>query len=150
MGIREEMPLLRRHEGEWKGTYIHVDASGNVLDRHESHLTCRIPPDAPADYHQINRYLWADGRREEHHFPAAFKDGKIWFDTERMQGHAWEIDENTMVLTWRYKADPETYLYEMIQLSSDGNHRARTWHWFQNGELIKRTLIKETRIHGNS
>ena len=40
----------------------------------------------------------------------------------------------------------DSSLYEMIQLSEDGNKRARTWHWFENGELVKRTLIKEERV----
>ena len=30
MSIREEMPLLARHEGEWLSEYIYVDNEGNV------------------------------------------------------------------------------------------------------------------------
>jgi hypothetical protein len=146
MAIKDEMPVLARHEGEWEGEYIYVDPEGRILDRHTSHLSCLFPSDGPHPYYQINRYVWADGRREEHQFPAAFKDRKIWFDSERIKGHAWEIDENTVVLTWAYKQEPESPLYEMIQISPDGNNRARTWHWFKNGELVKRTLIKERRV----
>jgi hypothetical protein len=146
MAIRDEMPVLVRHEGEWVGRYIYVDAAGQIVDQHASHLTCSFPADGSGDYFQINRYTWDDGRTEEHRFPATFKDGKIWFDSERILGHAWEVDDKTVILTWHYKTDPGNYLYEMIQLSPCGNHRARTWHWFDNGELVRRTLIKETRL----
>jgi Domain of unknown function (DUF3598), N-terminal len=146
MAIRDEMPVLARHEGEWTGTYTEVDIEGRIIDKFASHLTCSFPLDGSGDYFQINRYTWDDGHMEEHRFPANFKDGKIWFDSDRITGHAWEIDDKTIVLNWSYKNNPENYLYEMIQISSNGNHRARTWHWFNNGELFKRTLIKETRL----
>ena len=145
MSIRDEMPLLARHEGEWKGTYIHIDAEGHILDQHASHLSCEFPQDGPYPYFQTNRYTWADGRSEEIKFPATYHDGKLWFDTERIKGYAWEVDDKTILLTWVYTTEPENYLYEMIQLSPCGNHRARTWHWFKDGQLFKRTLIKEER-----
>ena len=34
----------------------------------------------------------------------------------------------------------------MIQLSDDRKHRSRTWQWFNNGKLLKRTLIDELKI----
>ena len=34
----------------------------------------------------------------------------------------------------------------MIQVSNNGNNRARTWHWFQNGILTRRTLINEVKL----
>jgi hypothetical protein len=42
--------------------------------------------------------------------------------------------------------DPANSLYELIYISPCGNHRARTWHWMETGELVKRTLIKEPRV----
>ncbi len=145
MSLRDEMPVLARHEGDWSGTYVYVDAHGNIIDQHESHLSCRFPTDGTSGYYQINRYTWADGRKEEHRFPATYRDRKVWFDTERIKGYAWEVDDKTIILTWIYKDDPSIYLYEMIQISTCGKHRARTWHWFKDGQLIKRTLINEER-----
>lgn len=146
MSIREEMPLLARHAGEWQGEYIYLDNAGNVLDRHDSHLTSTFPTDGSSDYHQTNRYTWADGRTEEIQFPGTYRDCRVYFDTARLKGHTWEVDDKTIILTWVYKNEPENYLYEMIQLSPCGNHRARTWHWFKNGEIFKRTIIKEQRV----
>ncbi len=44
------------------------------------------------------------------------------------------------------KNEPDTYLYEMIQMSDDGLTRARTWQWFKNDRLFQRTLIDESRV----
>ncbi len=144
--IKDEMPLLARHAGDWVGTYTLIDTEGNILDKHKSHLTCQFPESGPYAYYQVNRYEWADGKREEHQFPATYRDKQIWFDTDRIQGHAWEVDDATIILTWNYKSMPGTYLYEMIQLSPCGNYRARTWHWFSNYQIVRRTLIQEERV----
>ena len=146
MSLRNHMPLLARHEGEWIGEYVLVDAQGKEVDRHQSHLKCEFPEDGSHDYFQTNTYTWADGKKEVFSFPATYRDGRIWFDTERIEGSAWEIDSCTIVLTWNRKDLPGACLYEMIQLSEDGSHRTRTWHWLgASGEVENRTLIKETR-----
>ena len=38
--IREEMPVLTRHEGDWVGTYTLVDIEGKILEAAEA----RDPP----------------------------------------------------------------------------------------------------------
>lgn len=144
--IRLEMPVLSRHEGEWKGTYTLVDVNGNILDQHQSHLSCQFPETGEYPYYQINRYTWENGKTEEHQFPGTYKDKTLWFDTERIQGKAWEIDNSTVIFWFGYKQLPGAYLYEMIQISADKNNRARTWHWFKNDQIYQRTLIQEIRI----
>lgn len=144
--IRKDMPLLARHEGVWEGVYIHVDKDNKEIDRHRSRLQCRFPEEGSHAYYQINTYVWDDGRTEEIHFPASYRDGKIWWDTDRIVGNCWEADDQTILLKWVRKDLANAYLYEMIQLSADGNERARTWHWFENDELFKRTCIKEKRV----
>ena len=144
MGIRDEMPLLARHEGIWEGTYRFVDPLGNTIDEHASRLQCTFPDSG--DYFQVNEYTWSDGRTERLEFPAAYRDKAIHFDTDRMRGHAWEIDDNCIVLTWIYKADPEVSLYELIHLDASGKHRTRTWHWFKSGVCFQRTLIDERKV----
>ncbi len=150
MGIREGMPLLAKHEGEWDGVYTHVDADGNIIDQHKSHLSCTFPSgDDGGDYVQVNTYTWDDGRTEQHSFPAKYDGhGHLFFDTERMNGIIWGLDENVMYLTWKYKsADPniDQRLFEMIVLNDAGNHRSRTWQWLENGICVRRTLIQEVR-----
>ncbi len=140
------MPVLARHEGEWQGEYLHVDAAGREVDRHGAQLSCRFPESGPHDYYQVNVYTWSDGRHEEIHFPAVYRDKRLWWDTERIRGQAWEIDARTIVLHWTRKDMPDYYLYEMIQISEDNGRRARTWHWFERDTLVKRTCIREQRV----
>lgn len=150
MGIREGMPLLAKHDGEWEGVYTHVDHEGKIVDQHQSHLTCRFPEDGEYQYQQTNKYTWADGRTEEHSFPATYDGhGHLFFDTERMNGIIWGLDENVMFLTWKYKsADPalDQRLFEMIVLDDGGDQRSRTWQWLKNGFCYRRTLIQEVRV----
>ena len=123
--------------------------AGRVVDEHRSLLTCTLVdgPDAAAEpYRQVNEYEWADGRTERHEFPGTYRDGRLWFDTARIHGYAYETDERLIVLRWVRKDLPEVTLTELIELSPDGQHRARTWHWYRNGELFRRTLIKEQRV----
>jgi hypothetical protein len=144
--LREEMPVLVRHEGDWLGMYTVVDLTGNILDRHESHLTCEFPREGVFPYYQTNRYTWADGKKEEHKFPGIYRDKALWFDTERVDGKAWEVDDATIMLRFSYKGKPSMSLYEMIQISPCNNYRARTWHWFRDNKIEKRTLIQEERM----
>jgi hypothetical protein len=143
--IRGGMPVLSRHVGEWAGSYTHIDADGRILDSHRSRLRCWFPESGPYAYMQQNTYEWADGRQEQHEFPASYADGRILWDTPRIVGHAWEIDGRTICLTWKRKDLVGFYLYEMIQISDDDARRGRTWHWFENDTLVRRTCITETR-----
>jgi hypothetical protein len=150
MGIREGMPLLARHDGEWEGVYTHVDAGGKVIDQHRSHLSCRFPVGEDHDYYQVNTYTWPDGRREVHEFPGRYDGyGRMTFDTERLRGVTWPLDETAIYLTWTYKStDPgvDQRLFELILLSPDGRHRTRVWQWLEHGVCVRRTLIDETRV----
>ena len=84
-----QMPVLARHAGEWEGTYTYIDTENEILDQHRSHLTCSFPETGDHDYYQVNRYIWDDGKTEEHHFPATYAEGRIWWDTDRIEGCAW-------------------------------------------------------------
>lgn len=142
------VPWLVRHEGDWYGTYVHVDGDGREVDRHASHLIADFPDDGSMDYHQTNRYGWADGRREEHLFPGTYDaaSGKMIFDTERIDGWAREADERHVQLQFTYKGGSDQYVYEFVHLSDDGQHRTRIWHWYDgDGQVYRRTLIAETR-----
>lgn len=148
--IKKAMPLLARGEGIWEGSYRYYDSEGNKIDEHRSRLVCRFPSSGPYPYHQTNYYTWDNGKTETRDFPATFKDGRIWFDNELIKGWAAEVplDEfnRTMMLYWKRKNEPDTYLYEMIQVSDDGKHRTRVWQWIRSGETRMRTLIDEVKV----
>ncbi len=150
MGIREDMPLLARHEGVWEGVYRYYDAAGNKTDEHLSRLVCRFPETGEYPYHQTNHYTWPDGKTEERDFPATYANGRIWWDNDLIKGWAGSLDlddlKRTTVLYWQRQTDPSTYLYEMIQISDCGKFRGRTWHWIKDGKIIQRTLIDEQKV----
>ena len=147
MSLRKAMPLLARHEGVWDGYYRYYDAAGVKIDEHKSRLLCRIRDDR--EYHQTNLYRWADGKKDTRDFPATIRDDRLWFDTD-ISGWAASVpldeSERTMMLHWVRKNEPDLYLYEMIQISDDGEARARVWHWFKNDRLLQRTLVDERRV----
>jgi hypothetical protein len=150
MGIREDMPLLARHEGVWDGTYTYFNAANEKVDEHQSRLFCRILDEGPHPYDQTNHYTWADGRTDIREFPAEYRDKRVWWDNELIVGWAAEVglDQNsrTMMLYWQRTGDPSLYLYEMIQLADSGVDRCRTWHWIRNGLLETRTAIQEKLV----
>lgn len=148
--IRTAMPLLARHEGVWDGTYCHWNAANEKIDEHTSRLLCRFPDVGPVPYHQTNHYRWADGKVEIREFPAEYRDGRVWWDNELIQGWAAEVSlddrHRTIMLYWQRTGDPGLYLYEQIQISDDGHNRCRTWHWIRNGLLETRTAIQERLV----
>lgn len=145
--LAKEMPILARHEGVWDGTYVYFNAQNEKIDEHASRLLCRITNDEANPYHQTNHYKWADGRYEIREFPATFRDGRVWWDNDLIQGWAAEVPldayNRTVMLYWQRTGDPSLYLYEQIQISDDGQDRCRTWHWIRNGKLETRTAIQE-------
>ena len=150
MGIKEDMPILARHEGVWDGVYMYYNAAGEKVDEHKSRLFCRFPDDGPYRYNQSNHYIWADGRTETREFPAEYRDKRVWWDNDLIKGWAAELDldfmNRSVVLHWERTGDPSLYLYEMINLADDGLNRCRTWHWIRNGMLETRTAIQERLV----
>lgn len=140
------IPLLSKHLGEWSGEYTHLDPQGHVIDRHSSHLRCWVPDDGSFDVIQVNTYTWPDGRQDVFEFGGKIVDGICRFDTDRITGEMSQIDDQVIVLTWSYKFDPTNYLYELIQISLDGQQKCRTWHWMEGDRLAKRTIINETKL----
>ena len=147
MSLRESMPYLARNEGVWEGFYRYYDAAGNKVDEHKSRLVCRIREDR--DYHQTNFYRWADGRKEDRDFPTMIAGEKLMLSSV-VEGWAAAVDLDehgrTMMVHWTRKDEPGLYFYEMIQLSDDGQSRARVWQWFRDDRLAQRTLIDEVKI----
>jgi hypothetical protein len=151
MSIHEAMALLARHEGVWDGTYSYFNDKDELVDQHKSRLFCRLfDENAEHPYHQTNYYTWDDGRTDIRDFPATYRDGRIWWDNDLIKGWAAAVPlddlNRTMMLYWQRTGDPSLYLYEMIQISDDGQNRCRTWHWIRNGKLETRTAIQEVFV----
>lgn len=146
-GLKDALPHMARHEGVWDGTHRHFDAAGTLIDEHRGRVLCRFPDDPPVRYWQTSELSWTDGRTARQELVAHLRDGRLWWDTPLVAGWASEMpmDETgrSLVLYWQYRADPSLYVYEMVQLSDCGRKRSRTWQWFRDGELERRTTIEE-------
>lgn len=140
------MPAMRKHEGVWGGVYTHVDTQGTILDRHDTRIVCEFPKDGPVLYNQHNLFTWKDGTEVRNFLPGIYADGKLWWDTPTFHGYAWETHDDVIMLNLTRKDEPGAYFVETIILGGTGTHRSRTWHWFKDGALYKRTLCEEYRI----
>lgn len=145
--FRQAMPAMMDHEGWWEGIYTHIDTDANILDRHKARIYCEFPSEGPYPYIQHNHFTWDDGREMKAKFPGVLReDGRLWFDTETFFGTSWEAHDGLILLNLDRKDDPGANFYEIIAMGSTGKHRARTWHWFKDGKLFKRTLCDEWKV----
>jgi hypothetical protein len=140
------MPNMLRHEGEWEGVYRHIDCDGALLDQHQMWTWCEFPDDGPFAYVQHNRLTWDDGRTATYEFGGIYREGRLYWDTDRFSGYGWEAEEGTLMLKLDRLDVPGAYYIEMINIAPDNQTRARTWQWFKGGRPWKRTLCDEWRV----
>lgn len=139
------MPTMLRHEGLWRGVYRHIDPEGGLLDEHRTEVRCEFPDAGPYAYVQHNHFQWADGRALQVTLPGVLRGDRLWWDAPTFSGSAWESHDGLILLNLTRKDEPGAMFFEMITLSEDGLRRARTWHWFKNSALFKRTLCNEEK-----
>lgn len=146
--IKDAMPVLARHEGVWEGTYRFITPQLEILDQYDFHIEVSFPDDGKGGitYQQLSHYTWPDGRKGAIDFVAEYRDKAVVFDTDLITGRMWEIDDDTLYLTFGFPDQPGVRVCEMIQLAKNDRDRARTWHWFRDERLFQLTLVEETRI----
>lgn len=138
--------LLRRHIGIWEGDYTHIDpADRSVQEQFAFRIKVECPDDGPIAYRQTSRYRWHDGRTTELVYTGIARDDRLLIDDGRVRGEVRAIEPQTLYMRFAYATDPASQVAEMIQLSPDGQHRARTWHWLRDGQLWRITLVRERR-----
>ena len=151
-GVRERLPVLARHEGVWDGTFMRLDANNKVTAEFKSRIIKRFLPDEfwPEIYHQTNMYEFADGTTQVIDTKGEYREGKIHFGSERVDG--WQLDDatdphnRTVFLYMVYKSNPNQYVYELINISEDGQSRTRITQFLEDGKSTGRTLIDETLV----
>ena len=144
--LRTLMPAMFRHEGTWKGVYRHYSADADLIDEHDAQVICEFPTSGPHVYIQHNLFRWPDGTTKTAVLPAVLRQGKLWWDVATFSGWGWETDFGIILLNLTRKDDPGAVFFEMITLGDGDRSRARTWQWFKNGTLFRRTLCDETRV----
>jgi len=134
------------HAGTWEGTYTHLDAAAQIVDEHRSSVICEFPQSGPYVYIQHNIFTWKSGYESRSTLPGTYRDGRLWWDTETFHGSAWQTLDGLILLNLIRKDEPGASFIEVIAMGDTGEHRARTWHWFKDGKLYKRTLCDERRV----
>ena len=146
--VSRTLALLRRHRGVWEGRYTHIaPPDWRVVATQDYRIEVETFDEGPVAYRQTSHYRFPDGRTETLRYEGALRaaDDRIVFDDGRIRGECWAIEDGTLYMWFAYAAAPASRVTEMIQLSGDGLHRARTWHWFEHEVLVKLTLVQERR-----
>jgi len=143
------MPAMVSHAGIWEGTYRHLDADGQITETLTTRVRCEFPTDGPYVYIQHNHFTGEDGREFTATLPGVFRDGRLWWDTETFSGSCWQTLDGFILLNLDRKDEPGVSFHEIIMMAGGhtglGAHRARTWHWFRDGKLFRRTLCDEIK-----
>lgn len=145
--MASRFPVLTRGAGHWTGTYTHLDPAGELVDRHEVDTISDFPQDGTADFRLRIHNIWPDGRETRITLLADYRNDRLEW-RERLVGWMDELDPQSVYLNFTYADDPAVRVCEMIQVSPDGQSRARTWHWFRDERLFKITLTRESRVDG--
>lgn len=140
-------PAMRAHEGLWEGTYRHLNAAGQLEDEHRARVLCEFPTTGAVFYRQTIRFSWSDGRTRDAAFDGFIRGDAVWFDTPTFQGRSWETGDGLVLLNLARKDEPGANFFEIICMGEGGQSRARTWHWFRDGALYRRTLCDEVRVN---
>ena len=144
--FHKHIPAMLKHEGTWEGVYTHVNRNAEIIDKHKAKIICEFPSSGDYAYIQHNHFIWDDGREYKVQLPAIYRDKRLWWDTDTFKGSAWESKDNLILLNLERKDDPGANFFELIAMGDNKKHRARTWHWFKDGRLYKRTLCDEWKI----
>ncbi|OYU16433.1 MAG: hypothetical protein CFE37_00040 [Alphaproteobacteria bacterium PA4] len=142
------MAVCRPHVGLWRGRYRHFDTDGVLVDDHASEIINAFPESGPYAYVQTSRFLWDDGRAEEHVFPGVLRENRLHWSTERLNGTAFTTADAPHALFLRFaRVDlPGIAILEMIELDEAQGIRMRSWQWRRDGVPFRRTLVDERRI----
>lgn len=143
--LADNMPNMLAHEGHWDGVYRHQAADGSLIDEHRVLTHCEFPDAGEYAYIQHNELIWPNGATAKYEFGGTYRDGKIYWETDRFSGYGWD-SEGLLLLRLDRKDAPDERYTEMIEIADDGQSRARTWQWFRNGVPYKRTLCDEKRV----
>jgi hypothetical protein len=148
VNLREELPVVARHEGVWEGQLLQVDPDLEGLELYETSVVVDLSGDRGFPYYQQNRYEWPDGSEETHELPGEYSGGRIVYDTTYVQGEAWEAahDDRSVIVTWTRPREPDCSFHEIITINDAGDERARVWQLFDEKGLRKWTVIEEHRV----
>ena len=140
-----KFPAHRAHLGGWEGTYRHINLNAEEEELIQSHVVCEFPG-TDVFYRQAIKLTHADGSVTHAGFDGYDRGDHLWFDTPTFIGKSWETEDGVVLLNLQRKDEPGAHFVEVIIMGEGGKDRARTWHWFKDGQLYRRTLCDERRV----
>jgi len=133
--------------GTWQGSYVYVDAVGQVTDSHLSRLELRR---TGRKWQQLNTYTWENGGERRFEFAGEFDDnGVLVFNTPRLVGKAW-VSGQSVLLDWEYQTGITNANFERINMigsnAAGQATRMRSWQLSESGTPKGHVLIHEVQI----
>lgn len=143
--------FMQRHQGIWRGVFRRYDADGKLVAELPSLIVSRVVVrDGRAQFHQTNRLRRPEAPEEAIDSFGDIRDGRVWFSNPRAEGWAMPVPGDATgrmgVLTLTYKDGSGLYMHEIVSLSDDGRSRSRVAQYLQDGRLVRRTQIDESKV----
>jgi ketosteroid isomerase-like protein len=140
--------LVDQMSGTWMGVFRRYDAAGTLTDSVPSEVQVSFD-EAGQGYRQVN-ILRPAGKPVERIESAGTWDGdRLRFENERVTGWFGPLAGDTSglvsVLQITTKDPKPVALSELITVSPDGCRRMRVAQYVRDGQIMRRTLINETR-----
>ncbi len=150
--LMRRMPASGSMEGTWLGEFTRVDAEGKVLEKFPTKIVASYLPDGHEyDFHQLN--IYRPGMPDERTIESFGKwdIDRLHFFNERLEGWSkdLDIDESglTSAFTMKFRDGSDVIVSEIISRSpSDPNKRMRATQYIKDGEVLRRTMIREVRV----
>lgn len=139
-------PAHFAHEGVWEGKYRHLAVDGMEEGTFRSRVTCEFPQKDGVVYRQTTELWTPEGVYSKAGFDGLDRGDHLYYDSATFHGRSWETEGGHLMLNLIRKDEPGAYFVELIIMGEGGKHRARTWHWFKDGQIYRRTLCEETRV----
>ena len=139
--MMEKRARLARIAGVWEGTYTHLTAAGEVIDRYASRQECRLEGD---HWYERIGYRWPDGRVQMLDFRAQFVGDELVFEDARLHGELFAVTDEISIFAYHWKDRPNVRIVETI-VCDLARRKARLWQTFADGALVKVTIIDERR-----
>ncbi|KCZ99810.1 hypothetical protein HPO_02924 [Hyphomonas polymorpha PS728] len=139
-------PAHFAHEGIWEGKYRHLAVDGTEEGRFRSRVTCEFPQKDGVIYRQTTELWTPEGAYSKAGFDGLDRGDHLFYDSPTFHGRSWETEGGHLMLNLIRKDEPGAYFVELIIMGEGGKHRARTWHWFKDGQIYRRTLCEESRV----
>jgi len=135
--------LLRSMHGVWHGTYTTMAPDGTVIEHFASRQEGRMEG---TDWTEKVVYIKPGDRVETRHFHAVVSGDDVSFIDDDLWGETVRAGDVAIVFTFGWKTRPQERIVEISM--PRGDYRTRLWEHFEDGRLVRLTVVEEHREVG--